>query len=42
MTATAEERFGERTALVEGDTKLSYHELVRAARSFNTALRASV
>ena len=40
MTA-ATERFGDQLAVVDGDTRLSYRELVEAARSFAAALVAS-
>jgi acyl-CoA synthetase (AMP-forming)/AMP-acid ligase II len=41
MTAAACERFGERLAIVDGDTRLSYADLVEAARTFGAALVAS-
>ena len=40
MTA-ATERFGDHVAVVDGDTRLTYPELVDAARTFAAALVAS-
>jgi HIP---CoA ligase len=37
----AAERFGERTAIVDGDTRQTYQELVAASREFGAALVAS-
>jgi HIP---CoA ligase len=41
MAASAAEQFAERTAVVDGDTRLSYAELFDQARSFGAALVAS-
>jgi HIP---CoA ligase len=41
MTAAAAERFGDRLAVVDGDTRLSYAELFEEARTFGAALVAS-
>jgi acyl-CoA synthetase (AMP-forming)/AMP-acid ligase II len=41
MTASAGERFGDRPAIVDGATTLTYGELVEAARTFAAALVAS-
>ena len=41
VAATTAERFGERLAIVEGHTRLTYGELHDAARGFGTALVAS-
>ncbi len=41
MTAAAAERFGERTAVVDGAVRLSYAELFEEARTFAAALVAS-
>ena len=41
MTAAAAERFGDRAALVDGDTRLSFRELFEAARTAGAAFVAS-
>src|ERR1051326_8644321 len=41
MTAATAARLGERPAIVDGDTRLSYAGLVDAARSFGAGLVAS-
>jgi acyl-CoA synthetase (AMP-forming)/AMP-acid ligase II len=41
MTAAAAERFGERLAIADGATRLSYAELFEQARTFGAALAAS-
>jgi len=41
MVAATADRFGERPAIVDGDTHLSYAELADAARGFGAALVAS-
>ena len=41
MTAAAADRFGERLAVVDGDTRLTYRELFDEARPFGAALVAS-
>jgi acyl-CoA synthetase (AMP-forming)/AMP-acid ligase II len=41
MTAATAERFGERLAIADGDTRLTYSELFQAARTFGAALVAS-
>jgi acyl-CoA synthetase (AMP-forming)/AMP-acid ligase II len=41
MTAVAAERFGDRPAIVDGDTRLSYAELFEESRAFGAALVAS-
>ena len=41
MTAAAADRFGERLAVVDGDTRLTYGELLDEARCFGAALVAS-
>ena len=40
LTAAAADRFGERLAVVDGDTRLSYRELFDEARRFGAALVA--
>ena len=41
LTAAAGERFGDRLAIVDGDTRLSYAEVVEESRTFGAALVAS-
>ena len=41
MAAAAADRFGDRSAIVDGDTRLTYAELVAEARAFGAALVAS-
>ena len=41
MIAAVVERFGQRPALVDGDTRYSYEELVEQSRRFGAALVAS-
>jgi HIP---CoA ligase len=41
MAAAAADRFGDRPAIVDGDTRLTYAELVAEARAFGAALVAS-
>ena len=41
LTAAAADRFGDQLAVVDGDTQLTYRELLGAARSFGAALVAS-
>src|SRR5207244_6621626 len=40
-TAVAAEKFGDRVAIADGDTRLSWTELLAAARTFGAALVAS-
>ena len=40
-TAAAAEKFGDRMAIADGDTRLSWTELLAAARTFGAALVAS-
>src|SRR5688500_2586778 len=41
LTATSAAQFGEQLAVVDGDTELTYAELLDAARGFGSALVAS-
>ena len=41
MTATAADRFGEGPAIIDGETRLSYGEVVEESRRFGAALVAS-
>ncbi|HEY6414969.1 MAG TPA: AMP-binding protein, partial [Acidimicrobiales bacterium] len=41
MAAAAADRFGDRPAIVDGDTRLTYAELAAEARAFGAALVAS-
>ena len=41
VTAAAAERFGDGLAVVDGDVRISYRELVDEARTFGAALVAS-
>jgi HIP---CoA ligase len=41
MTADAAERFGDQLAVVDGDVRLTYGELIEQARTFGAALAAS-